>query len=72
MKTIVLPNKQKYAKNNLIYDLKSNPFDYFICMFKITHYIERLGNTICNLFPMKTNIQPGHVKIDTNIYSIYV
>jgi hypothetical protein len=31
-KQIITPNKQSYKKNNIMYDLICNPFDYFPCM----------------------------------------
>ena len=34
-------------------------------MFKMAKMIEKRGYNCHNLFPMKTNIQPSHLKFDT-------
>ena len=41
MKKTVLPNKTKYTKDNLYYDLQCNPQDYFICMYQMMNMCEK-------------------------------
>ena len=64
-KKIALPNKTKYDKNNLYYDLQSNSDDYFICMFRMMNMIDEKKETIYNLFPMRNDIIQKHIKLDT-------
>ena len=65
MKEIVLPDKDDFEKNSVYYDLQCNPDEYFICMFKMADIIEKRGYNCQNLFPMRTDISPKHIKIDT-------
>jgi transposase len=65
MKTFVLPNKKIFSHNNLLYDIKENPMDYFKCMFSMMSIIENEEKTIYNLFPLRTNLVPKHMKLDT-------
>jgi len=64
-KKIALPNKDKYMKDSLYYDLQCNPQDYFICMFQMMEMCENQDETIYNLFPMRNDIIQKHIKIDT-------
>ena len=65
MKEIILPDKDNFEKNSIYYDLQCNPNDYFICMFKMANIMEKRGYNCYNLFPMRTDISPKHIKIDT-------
>lgn len=65
VKKIVIPTKTKFDKENIYYDLQCHPDDYFICMFNMMKYVESEDETIYNLFPMRTEIIPKHIKIDT-------
>jgi transposase len=64
-KKIMLPNKNKYKEDNVMYDLKVYPEDYFKCMFKISKLIELYGGTLFNLFPQRTSVIPKHIKLDS-------
>lgn len=64
-KLIVLPNKKVYEKNSIRYDIKCNPMDYFICMFKMTALTETHGGIPYNLFPLRSEIIPKHIRIDS-------
>lgn len=65
MKKIILPEKQNFDKDNVMYDLKVNPMDYFSCMFKITKLTELYGGNPYNLFPLRVSVIPRHIKLDT-------
>jgi hypothetical protein len=64
-KQIITPNKQSYKKNNIIYDLMCNPFDYFGCMVFMMKQVENEEQTIYNVFPMRNEVIPKHIRIDT-------
>lgn len=66
-KTIMLPTKIKFEKDNAIYDLNVHPMDYLKCMFNITKLTELYGGTCYNLFPTKVSMIPRHIKIDSTI-----
>ena len=64
-KKYILPNKTKYMKNSLYYDLQCKPQDYFNCMIYMMKEVEKNKATILNLFPMRNEIIPKHIRIDT-------
>ena len=55
----------KTFKKNLYYDLMCNPMDYFHCMIKMMKQVEKEEQTICNVFPMRNEIIPKHIRLDT-------
>jgi transposase len=61
----ILPNKVKFQKNNIRYDLQCNPQDYLPCMVYMMKRIENEGNSILNVFPLRSEICPKHIRIDT-------
>lgn len=61
----ILPNKEKYKKNNLYYDLQCTPQDYFQCMIYMMKKIEEKEFSINNVFPLRKDITPKHIRIDT-------
>ena len=61
----IVPTKTTFQKNSLYYDLQCNPQDYFGCMVCMMNQIELQGEPISNVFPMRTDIIPKHVRIDT-------
>ena len=63
-KSIVLPNKT-FDKNCLQYDLIAHPQDYLLCMMNMMKYCEDQGYTIYNVFPMRDELIPKHITIDT-------
>lgn len=65
IKSIALPNKQNYNKDSIKYDIKSNPMDYFSCMFKLLKFTELCKGDKYNLFPLKNSVIPRHIKLDT-------
>jgi hypothetical protein len=64
-KKIILPNKEKYEKESVIYDVNVHPKEYFKCMFNIVKLIELYGGTKFNLFPFRVSIIPKHMKLDS-------
>lgn len=62
-KQLVIPVKT--FKKNLYYDLQCSPMDYFQCMIKMMKRVEKEEQTICNVFPMRNEIIPKHIKLDT-------
>ena len=65
IKKNIIPNKEKFEKNNIYYDLQCHPQDYLQCMIFMMKEIERQEQTIFNVFPLRTDIIPKHIKIDT-------
>lgn len=63
-KYIVLPNKT-FDKNCLQYDLIAHPQDYLLCMMNMMKSCEDQGYTIYSLFPMRDELIPKHITIDT-------
>ena len=61
-------------KDNLLYDLKKNPMDYFTPMLYIMEQLESQNVKLCNVFPVTASHTPGSITIDTttlgNIFRI--
>ena len=64
-KQSITPNKSIYKKNNIVYDLMCSPFDYFPCMIVMMKQVETEEQTISNVFPMRSEIIPKHIRLDT-------
>jgi hypothetical protein len=64
VKKDIIPNK-KFQKDSIFYDLQCNPQDYLPCMIYIMKYIEKQGLPINNVFPLRTEITPKNIKLDT-------
>lgn len=65
IKKQIIPDKDKFIKNNLYYDLQCNPQDYFPCMIFMMKEIEQHNCSIYNVFPLRSNIIVKHIMIDT-------
>ena len=61
----ITPNKTAYKKNNIVYDLMCSPFDYFGCMIFMMKQVEKEEQTIYNVFPIRNEIIPKHIRLDT-------
>ncbi len=61
----ILPNKSKFQKDNIRYDLQCNPQDYLPCMVYMMKQIENEGNSILNVFPLRSEISAKYIRIDT-------
>jgi len=64
-KKLITPMKKKYEKDNMHYDLKCNPQDYFPCMIRMMKAIEKQGFAVKNVFPMRNEIEPKNIPLDT-------
>jgi transposase len=65
IKKTITPNKDKYQKDNLYYDLQCNPQDYLPCMIRMMKEVEKDKVMIYNVFPMRNNIIMKSIKLDT-------
>jgi transposase len=65
IKKTITPNKDKYQKDNLYYDLQCNPQDYLPCMIRMMKEVEKDKVMIYNVFPMRTDIIMKNIKLDT-------
>ena len=65
VKAYITPNKQKYQKDNLYYDLQCTPQDYLPCMIRMMKEVEKEGVMIYNVFPMRNDVIPHSIKLDT-------
>jgi transposase len=61
----ILPNKEKFHKQSVYYDLKCSPMDYFPCMIAMMKEVENELETISNVFPLRSSIAPGYIRLDT-------
>uniref|UniRef100_A0A6C0IBC2 Uncharacterized protein n=1 Tax=viral metagenome TaxID=1070528 RepID=A0A6C0IBC2_9ZZZZ len=65
IKKSIIPNKEHFNKNNIHYDIQCKPQDYLPCMIYMMKYIEQDGLSINNVFPLRNEIVPKHIRIDT-------
>lgn len=65
IKKIITPNKNKYMKDNLYYDLQCNPQDYLPCIIRMMKEVETEKVMIYNVFPMRNEIIMKSIKLDT-------
>ena len=64
-KKFILPNKIKYTKNSLYYDLQCSPQDYWSNMVYMMKRLEKDEVSVNNIFPMRSEIIPKHIRLDT-------
>ena len=64
-KKFITPNKASYKNDNIVYDLKCSPFDYFPCMVFMMKEVEKEEETMYNVFPMRNEVIPKHIRLDT-------
>jgi len=65
IKKTITPNKEKYQKDSMYYDLQCNPQDYLPCMIRIMKEVEKDKVMIYNVFPMRNDIIMKNIKLDT-------
>jgi hypothetical protein len=65
VKKYILPSKDKFKKNNLHYDLQCDPQDYLPCMIYMMIEVEKEELSINNVFPLRKDIIPKHIRLDT-------
>jgi len=63
-KPFIIPNKV-FEKNSLYYDIKVSPSDYLKNMVYMMKDLERKNLKMDNVFPLRNQIIPKHIKIDT-------
>jgi hypothetical protein len=61
----ILPDKEKFQKQSIYYDLKCKPMDYLPCMIAMMKRVENDEETISNVFPLRSSISPGYIRLDT-------
>jgi hypothetical protein len=63
----ILPQKKKFEKNSVYYDLKCSPMDYLPSMVYMMKQVEKEteNNTIYNVFPLRSEITPKYIRLDT-------
>jgi hypothetical protein len=63
----ILPQKNKFEKNSIYYDLKCSPMDYLPSMVYMMKQVEKetKHNTIYNVFPLRSEITPKYIRLDT-------
>lgn len=61
----VLPNKIKFNKNSVYYDIKCFPIHYFPSMIFMMKQVEIEDEKVCNVFPMRSEIIPKYIRLDT-------
>ena len=61
----VLPNKKKYEKDSIYYDLKCSPMDYFSSMIYMMKRVESENESINIVFPLRSEIAPKYIRLDT-------
>ena len=58
-------NKTIFKKDNIYYDLQASPFDYLPGMIYMMKEIEKKGLSLLNVFPLRNDVVPHHIRIDT-------
>jgi hypothetical protein len=61
----ILPCKEKFQKQSIYYDLKCQPMDYFPGMIAMMKQSENESETMSNVFPLRSSIAPGYIRLDT-------
>jgi hypothetical protein len=64
IKKHILPIKT-FEKDSVRYDLQCKPFDYLPCMAYMMKDIEKDDFSIYNIFPLRSDIVPKHIRLDT-------
>lgn len=61
----VLPSKDHFEKNSVMYDLKCDPQSYLLPMLRMAYQQEQNGGRLKNVLPLYTSAVPMHITIDT-------
>ena len=61
----VLFPQRPYREDSIYYDIQCHPQDYLPFMFYMMRKIEEKGETINNVCPLRSEIIPKHIRIDT-------
>jgi len=62
---VYLRPQRDILNNSLPYDLKAEPQDYLPCMIYMMRFVESKEQTIYNVFPLRTDIIPKYIRLDT-------
>lgn len=60
----ILPTRP-FQKDSIYYDIQCSPQDYLPCMFYIMKTVERYGESVNNVCPLRTDIIPKYIRFDT-------
>ena len=61
----ILPRRTNFKKNNLMYDLKCKTMEYLPCMIFMMKQVENDGESVNNVFPLRSEIAPKYIRLDT-------
>ena len=61
----ILPHRNEFEKNSVMYDLKCKTMEYFPCMIFMMKQVENDGETVNNVFPLRSEIAPKYIRLDT-------
>ena len=61
----ILPRKTKYEKNSVMYDSNCKTMDYLPCMIYMMKQVENDGESVNNVFPLRSEITPKYIRLDT-------
>ena len=61
----ILPQRNKFEKNSVMYDLKCKTMEYFPCMIFMMKQVENNGESVNNVFPLRSEIVPKYIRLDT-------
>jgi hypothetical protein len=60
----IIPQRP-FKKDNMYYDIQCSPQDYLPCMIYMMKFIESKDESIKNVFPLRSDIIPKYIRIDT-------
>ena len=60
----IMPQRA-FEKDSLRYDIQCHPQDYLPCMIYMMKHVESTGASVFNVFPLRTDIVPKYIRIDT-------
>ena len=60
----IIPQRD-FKKENFYYDIQCSPQDYLPCMIYMMKFVESKGESIKNVFPLRSDIIPKYIRIDT-------
>jgi hypothetical protein len=59
----IMPSRP--LNKGVYYDLKCSPQDYLPCMIYMMRAVERRGDKVSNVFPLRSDLVPKHFRLDT-------
>lgn len=67
----LIPEKNKFQNDSILYDVNSNPCDYIKCLIYMNIEMEKLGTKenpvrLFNVFPLRNGVIPCHINLDTS------